>query len=853
MKWIKYVCVISFVSNFLMPINTVKRAELSQASSTPSNETIEKQVEYEIKWLINDSVKKLLKTNENEILVTKKEGERIDLAEIKALFLDSSDYKRIGFKEKGQSELSAERLSEVIFDENKTYELVLLEDKREMTTESVTLDSTTKGSQSDISSTEEGNVAVSETPVPNQRIIPAIPTPNKILPLNKVFNQAVGYGPSVIQEGEVLQITSNYRQLGAIWSKQQLNLEKDFKLKSWIYLGNSFRNAADGITFTLHNDSRGIHAIGSNGSGIGAYSTRNSNTFIDKAVSFEFDTFFNNNTYPQDNMDKYLSEELVGHRGHVAFTTPARDSHIFKLGNHQLARFPQNVLSDGKWHQFEVEWDSQTHVLSVSLPDLALTLIEGGAPDPNSKVLKYNLSDYKTRFGGSYVYWGFTGSTGEKMAENAIAMSSVPNSVSHVATLKHAADSMYVTEIDAQKDDVIDINDHLILDDKYSKFNADAEIQVDLKDLSYQADTLLIDGHQVPSENISFSGDTMIVKLGELASKMNKVADLKMKATVTTDKVKESRVYRFIYIDDGIVSDSSEIKINLIEKKVEPTNYALLSQIKKKEDQTFQPFISAHKGEEVIIKDFIAITDDATVFRKDGKLSTTLTHLDTEQLEVSLNDVILNSDAYIVEEGDKLVISLADETLLADLNSHKYLSLQIKTRIKETSDVDQLSYHFDYETKGFKKSSNDVTIDIKKDMLTLLEVPSEFNFGQHAIDSKNHEYWSAVTGNLIIKEDRPSGAEKWKLTVSESKPLTHQENTQKSLEGLMRWNDKTQKIATPITHAETIITEHKHSGNYIVNEDWAKDEKGISIFIPWDKQTLGVYRGKLEWRLKNTP
>lgn len=123
-----------------------------------------------------------------------------------------------------------------------------------------------------------------------------------------------------------------------------------------------------------------------------------------------------------------------------------------------------------------MEWNASRKELSVIFLNNR-PLNEEGVFAKDGK-LTYKINDIYKTFGSNEVYWGFTGSTGDFYADSAIAMSSIPNSVSHTALLKHDSDSDYVEEIDAKQDDIIDIKDTLILDDVYSQFYSGAYILI---------------------------------------------------------------------------------------------------------------------------------------------------------------------------------------------------------------------------------------------------------------------------------------------------------------------------------------------------------------------------------------
>lgn len=79
---------------------------------------------------------------------------------------------------------------------------------------------------------------------------------------------------------DVVIITDdNGGQAGAIWSEEgyRIDLRRSFHLKMKVYLGSKGKDAADGITFTMHNDQRKGNAIGHDGQSLGAMGEFNKN------------------------------------------------------------------------------------------------------------------------------------------------------------------------------------------------------------------------------------------------------------------------------------------------------------------------------------------------------------------------------------------------------------------------------------------------------------------------------------------------------------------------------------------------------------------------------------------------
>src|SRR5699024_4828616 len=156
--------------------------------------------------------------------------------------------------------------------------------------------------------------------------------------------------------------------------------------------------------------------------------------FIRNALVLEFDTFYNNHELNTNdngtpnfgnggaNGDKFY--------GHIDLTkTPAwlgADQGPF-YKQHDISepyfRSPSNLqdatnqdLTDRRWRKVEVSWDSSTHTLTYD--------IAGYSP------IVYQFSgsqDVIETFGGTLVYWGFTGSTGDSYNLQQVGIFEVPD------------------------------------------------------------------------------------------------------------------------------------------------------------------------------------------------------------------------------------------------------------------------------------------------------------------------------------------------------------------------------------------------------------------------------------------
>lgn len=140
---------------------------------------------------------------------------------------------------------------------------------------------------------------------------------------------------------DVVIITDdNGGQAGAIWSKEgyRIDLRRSFHLKMKVYLGNKGKDAADGITFTMHNDPDKGNAIGHDGQSLGAMGEFNKSKktqpwtkgsgVIENSFSIEFDTHLNNDKTSSDS-DRGINNDV---EYHMAMYYPNLEGSYYKQG-----------------------------------------------------------------------------------------------------------------------------------------------------------------------------------------------------------------------------------------------------------------------------------------------------------------------------------------------------------------------------------------------------------------------------------------------------------------------------------------------------------------------------------------
>lgn len=145
----------------------------------------------------------------------------------------------------------------------------------------------------------------------------------KINKFNDLFAKPLGNGVNVI-EGNKIVFTEAARQMGAVNTKDKINLAEDFVLTGIVNIAND----SDGMAFALHNDARGTRAAGSNNGALGVFKTDNQIDYsgfdsIDELLEF-YDMF-------TEEFDEYIglsydTEELIHQNIRTKFFVKA-DAH----------------------------------------------------------------------------------------------------------------------------------------------------------------------------------------------------------------------------------------------------------------------------------------------------------------------------------------------------------------------------------------------------------------------------------------------------------------------------------------------------------------------------------------------
>lgn len=214
-------------------------------------------------------------------------------------------------------------------------------------------------------------------------------------------------------------------QVGAIWSTEnnKMDLSQDFETEMYIYFGNRGNNAADGMAFVMHNDDRATEMIGLGGASLGVWASERYRGRFDDAIqnsfAVEFDTH-HNNEYDANVQKKH----------HIAWNYPGKESsyqdrnYLFGGGErrlvHNSVQYPGNI-SDGNWHKFVIVWDVEKKTLSYQFDQLTVVSVPIDVEDIFNPNRDPNWNQQ--------VFWGFTGSTGDKYEINMVSFDEIPGLV----------------------------------------------------------------------------------------------------------------------------------------------------------------------------------------------------------------------------------------------------------------------------------------------------------------------------------------------------------------------------------------------------------------------------------------
>ncbi|ALI97959.1 hypothetical protein DC20_01945 [Rufibacter tibetensis] len=217
---------------------------------------------------------------------------------------------------------------------------------------------------------------------------------------------AIPSSAQFVTKGDAVQISSTCYKItpdeeyrfGTIFWKDKIDLSKPFELSFIAFLGTRDQQGADGIGFVFHNDPTGFDARGNSAAGLG-FGYDELHYTPDKAivpsVAIEFDTYDNG----PENGD-----------------IPADHTTVVYNGQTNRPKFPPVLIDpnnedveNNTCHTYTITWNPATQKLQLYFDEQ----------------LRFSHQDDLIRnvFKGSKeVYYGFTGSTGDKKNEQTICI-----------------------------------------------------------------------------------------------------------------------------------------------------------------------------------------------------------------------------------------------------------------------------------------------------------------------------------------------------------------------------------------------------------------------------------------------
>ncbi|MGY3312719.1 hypothetical protein ACV242_001215 [Peribacillus simplex] len=388
--------------------------------------------------------------------------------------------------------------------------------------------------------------------------------PSSIILDGLFTTSSTGSNSSIINSHLVSVTPGTTNQKGAIWSIDDLKMDltKDFTASMYLYFGNNGANAADGMAFVMHNDSRGVNAIAKSGASLGVWADEGYNgsktSGIQKSFAVEFDT------YKNDGESSYFDTNV--NDDHVAWGYPGKaDTYIdYSIGvwpvqsnrrtmkhnnvdGNTGVQYP-GLLSNGTWRKFEVRWDAASQALTYQLEGV------------NAVTVAVNAQDV---FGSTKVYWGFTGSTGPTYKQtNRVAFDKIPDLVNAEVeqTITRQDDSVVGEGSSVFKGDVLTYT-------LYAKYNGGLQnwkniiLNTVLNDhvtFIPGSMTLTTPGETAALDDNSWSGKSLALSIPNMNSTQNAATvSFQVKVNATTEAASVTETARFN--GDNMVIDTNSI------------------------------------------------------------------------------------------------------------------------------------------------------------------------------------------------------------------------------------------------------------------------------------------------------
>lgn len=731
--------------------------------------------------------------------------------------------------------------------------------------------------------------------------------PSKIDLTGIFVTPATGSNSSIIG-GNIVQVTPNTtNQKGAIWSTEanKMDLTKDFTAAMYIYFGNQGANAADGMAFVMHNDSRGTNALSPHiGSGLGVYAGQNHGSSktdgIQKSFAIEFDTYINNT-----GSDGFFDTNTTK-GNHVGWSYPGlAETYIDYYTNFQYRRTmkhnnidgPNNgvqypgTLSNDTWRNFTIQWKAATSTLTYQLEGL------------ESVNVPINVQHV---FGSDHVYWGFTGSTGSKYQNNRVTFDEIPGlvnaEVKETITRKNGA----IVEGGAQASTGEELT--YTINAKYLSGKQDWTniiVKTILNDyVSYVPGSMTIsaEGGTESLDDSLWTGQSLVTGIPNMNINQNDVS--------ISFKVKVNQVTVNTPVSETVTFEGS----NYI-KNTNPVEYVIQANNAPEITINEEGPIHLAVGEDYLVKGTWRDSDDSTntlYYGLDGELlkSEVVDNggsgepvdwsflITSDQLKLGENnlEVVARDDkgAYSVSEliiivesppaitltdaNREIPVDFAAEYTISgnwnDLDSNSvdlYYAVDNNTPAKFASNVsnstnkgeeinyqysipaDQLSLGMHQVTvyavddSGRKSNVEEVTVYVKG-KLSFVHVPETVSFEVMQIQNQSSYSKRNNDWDILVEDTRGAGSS-WRLTATLTEEFSDSQGH--FLKDALKFVNEDGNEITMALGLETDVYEMVTQDEQNIAIKWASD-KGILLKIdPF--VYIGNYNGKINWSLIDAP
>ncbi|MGX6429429.1 L-type lectin family protein [Levilactobacillus yonginensis] len=673
---------------------------------------------------------------------------------------------------------------------------------------------------------------------------------------------------------------TNYRvgtELGTIWTSNEaaMNLNENEKASMWLYLGNGNSSAADGISFVMQNDDRGVGASSTNAAGqplngqtLGVWGGDARTDFtkpvdtqaiadsaIQKSWALEFDTFANGTSTDLRNgkADNDFDADITGGYPHIGSNYPgdknsyaqgtlSNGKYYAKLNHLGVLKKSYSYLSDGFWHHLTLNWNNDAKTMTYTFGDkdpstgaLIATVADGGT----AQTATVPIDPSKLGVGSDgHVRWGFTGSTGiaKNAEENAVVFEQVPGLVNASATADitdNSQDDKIMTSATTDKiytGDRLSVKYHLSYDGgRESWQNVQATLKLPANVAFNDTATITYaDGYQqqiTGLDNSNISGQTVNVALdaGHVLSDNNKTATITLKgkgvlASGVTSATSKSTHSNF----DGsnALTDASLNAFNVTQPAAGAMSMVLTSG---------QVGIGGTTSSETMTG-----TKDVTVTGKVNYVSGNASKNSDITLHPTLN-------------GEDLApVSLKD----SDPAGQFSYTIPAASLISGLKDGNQLIM---YARDQSGRSTNDTvyTVNVKEGTIKL-DVPTESSFNgddPQKLTGKSMSF--APDSNLHVNVNDTMGTgDQWTLTASADPMVAELQGN--PINGDLTYVDQNGQQNSLLAGAVTIMKHTTTSDNDVVDvmQDWNKNQGLLLKTNPG--LTIGTYKTTIHWTLQNT-